>query len=147
MNVYYEISLFFILGFVEFILDLILYKNLYTNCNHLFIFYIELLFHHIIGIFTAFGWLSSNKYVLMLYVFTTISVIIQWNVMKFLGKGKCIISNNTNRLCKLEKYEKLKNWSIILKLDNYKSVKILKYIYMIFGILFAIKKINNMSKN
>lgn len=144
MNVYYEISIFFILGFIEFILDLILYKNLYTKCNHMFSFYIELLSHHIICIFTTFGWLSSNKYILLLYIFTTISVIIQWNVMRLLGKGKCIISNNTNRICKLEKYEKLKNWSIMLKLDNYNSVKIIKYIYMIFGILFAIKKLRNM---
>ncbi len=125
MNVYYEISLFFILGFTEFILDLIIYKDLYTNCKHLFTFYIELLFHHIIGFFIAFGWLSKNKYLLILYVFMNISVIIQWNVMKILGKGKCIISNNTNRICKLEKYEKLKNWSVMLKLDKSNFVKVI----------------------
>jgi hypothetical protein len=144
MQIYYELSLFFILGFIEFIIDLLLYKKLYTNCNHLFSFYVELLFHHIIGFFTTFGWLSSNKYMLILYVFTTLSVIIQWNIMRILGKGKCIITNNTNRICKLKKYEKLKTWSVMLKIDKYKSVSIIKYIYMIFGILFAIKKIKDM---
>jgi hypothetical protein len=81
---------------------------------------------------------------LILYVFTTLSVIIQWNIMRILGKGKCIITNNTNRICKLKKYEKLKTWSVMLKIDKYKSVSIIKYIYMIFGILFAIKKIKDM---
>ena len=74
-----QLSIFIILGSIAYILDISTSGNLYTHCKSLYVQPL-LLVHHIIYIFSLFGWLSNNIYILLLYILTIVSLFSHWKI-------------------------------------------------------------------
>jgi hypothetical protein len=103
MNFMTTIVLFIVLGFFSFILDIkTAPKDFYASCDTHFPILV-LLIHHIIFVFNVLGWLSYNKYILYLYVFSILIHFILWVIFK----DKCILTIYVNEKCK--NHTKLRN--------------------------------------
>ncbi len=98
MKVKTEISLYVLLGFFFYLID-INTKTYDKSCIDTGIkkmkFNLNILFHHIISTsFFHFAWLSTNPYILFFYVFFAIIVVIHWKIF-----GDCIFNIHARKQC------------------------------------------------
>jgi hypothetical protein len=106
MNFMTTIVLFIVLGFFSFISDIkTAPKDFYASCE---IHFPVLLIHHIIFVFSLLGWLSYNRYILYLYLFTILIHFILW----FIFKNECVLTMYMNEKCKTN--TKLRNVLLFL---------------------------------
>ena len=94
------IILIFLGGFLSYLIDIYTSPtNYYKKCIKKPEFHAKLLFHHIIVIFIFFGWLSNNKYLLMIYLFVPIILIMHWKT----NNNRCAMTETVNSMCGLDK--------------------------------------------
>lgn len=115
-------------------------KNYYKPCEKKIKIQLLQLGHHFLNIFAQFAWLSNDKTILYIYAFTPILVILHW----LTNKGNCVVSQLVNKYCKLDGYE-FRELFNITEIDKYKHFSTIRYIYILFAWLIAIKKLRNIN--
>lgn len=132
----YENLIFIVLFAISFVGD-ITHKYTHNKCV-LTTKVVALLFiHHIINNFLNFGWLFSNRKLLVLYILTVIGVYIQFA----LNDHKCVLTQLENKLCNYRKYELFND---IFKMLGIKKGAGIYFIHglRLTGVLIAIYKLN-----
>lgn len=125
-----EILLYIFIGFLVYLYDI--FKTKYDkDCTNTFrkkiYFNINVLIHHIVASsFLTFGWLSTNKTILIWYFIIAVYIYSHWKLLD----NQCIISINASDLCN-------GNYNfytpIILPYDTrFRSLILLFVIYKIF---------------
>ena len=103
MNYYWTIIVIFLSSLTSFYFDK--YKNCFNRTVDQDIFNSlsslksnSLLFlHHLLNIFANFGWITTSKPILYLYIFAPIVTAFHW----ITNNGKCSLTEDYNRLCGL----------------------------------------------
>ena len=96
MLVINELKILIFLSFLSFLNDISSSKKkYYEKCISNINFHIVLLLHHFISVFTILGWLSSNKYILIFYVFTVVTIFVHCFIHK-----KCLLTKYIQKNCK-----------------------------------------------
>lgn len=127
MNLYDELKILLIVGLLSLVLDISTSKKIYNKCIQKKQFLAFLFFHHIISVFTIIGWLSSNKKVLLCYVFVLIIIFLHWR----LNDDKCYSTDYINNLCKIN--IKLRDFYYFLRLKN--QMKIITYSFAFIALI------------
>jgi hypothetical protein len=87
------------LGIFSFIYDFYMNKKEYQNCKKKFFTFLIKFLHHIFCSFLYFGWIFSDKNILILYIITLfVTVIVQ-----SLNNNKCPSTQYVNKNCNLSK--------------------------------------------
>ena len=84
-----DLSVIFILGILFFIIDIKTFHYCTTNV------YPTLLVHHILNVFAQFGFLCTNKTLLIFYLFAPILVMVHWKT----NNNKCFLTEMVNKEC------------------------------------------------
>jgi hypothetical protein len=92
-----DIVLIFKIGFLAYLLDILTAKDLYKNCKYPVTNQVELLFHHVLYIFSLTGWLSDNKTLLKIYVVSTILYFTHW----YFNNNNCRFTEMTKKDCNI----------------------------------------------
>jgi len=101
-----DLLLLILLGICAYLLDIKTSNNLYKNCNNLST-QSFLLFHHFIYMYSLFGWLSNNIYILLINIIIIISMLLHWytnnNICNWTEqiKQKCNSNQNLRTFIKL----------------------------------------------
>ena len=132
MKIEYEILFFLILSTLSYIFD----NQKCNNGN------IILWSHHSLNIFANFGWLSNNKYILLIYLFAPIITIIHW----LTNNNKCFLTEMHNSICKNDNkmFNDLFNIIGLKKLEWWNKWG--HYLYLIIAWFITIHKVNNIYK-
>jgi hypothetical protein len=125
-----QLSIFIILGSIAYILDISTSENLYTKCKSLYTQPL-LLIHHIIYIFSLFGWLSNNIYILVLNIITIISLFLHWKI----NNNLCTWTESIKKDCNIK--QNLRTFIKIL-FPNYKDKNRVKQKFYLSFVLFII---------
>ena len=136
-----EISIYFILGYLVYLKDLNDNIEDYRNCGTNIIFHINLLAHHVLSIFIMFGWLSNNKYVLLVYC---VSVSVTLGIS--LVKTSCPLTVWNNDMCQLPKNKPFYNLPYILGWYQSKFTKNI-VIAMVLTVSYCIYKLRKITIN
>jgi hypothetical protein len=129
------------LGFFSFILDMkTAPEDFYSSCDTYFPILV-LLIHHIIFIFNILGWLSYNKYILYLYVFSILVHFILWIIFK----DKCILTIYINEKCK--RHTRLRNFVFLttekLKLNLNRTIQKIIYSLTTAYVIYKLTLLKN----
>ncbi len=92
---------------------------------------INLSFHHFISVFANFGWLYTNKKILITNLILVLTILIGWLICK-----GCLLTKHFNNLCGYKHYEMFHDLFYYL---NLKQVHVFYYITVIIIILNKIK--------
>jgi hypothetical protein len=109
-----------IIGFLSYLYDICkddYYKDCITDIN----IQVSLLLHHIFNIYTQFGWLSNNKYILFSYLLIPIGVLIHWRN----NNNKCVYTQIVNKHCNIPENNLFRDiWYLlgIKELKNYDQI-------------------------
>lgn len=115
-----------LMGFLSYLADISTApKNYYRKCINKASFNLKLLLHHIIVMFIFFGWLSNNKYLLMIHAFIPFILIIHWKT----NNDRCIMTEDINNMCGLDKDEYIRDFLYII---GFKKTKYYDTVYKIF---------------
>jgi hypothetical protein len=126
------------LGIFSYLIDILTAsKDYYQKCINNKLFHIELLLHHIIVIFIFFGWLSNNKYILLIYLFIPIILISHWKM----NNNRCKITEDVNNLCDLDKDEYIRDFLYIVGLKKTKYYDSFYKFFLIFTFIYVIYKL------
>ena len=103
---------------VTLILSIIFYDIDYNKCNkgNLILF-----IHHYIDIFNHIGWLSNNRTILLIYLFTPILILIHW----LTNHNLCILTEIHNKICNNKIDKPFNNIFHYLNIDTTTHVMIL----------------------
>jgi hypothetical protein len=85
-----------------------------------------LIIHHILSIFTYFGWILNDKNFLQIYLFVPPLVAMHW-----LMNSNCILSEMTNDVCEWRKTKYLNDLVQQMNLKRKSFMDIVKYHYII----------------
>lgn len=120
-----------LLGILSYLLDISTApKRYYSKCINKTKFHLKLLLHHTIVMFIFFGWLSNNKYLLIIYVFIPFILIIHWKT----NNNRCVMTEDVNNMCGLDKDEYIRDFLYII---GFKKTKYYDPVYKIF-LLFTL---------
>jgi hypothetical protein len=117
-----DLSVIFVLGLVFFIIDIKTFKYCTTDV------YPILLLHHVVNIFAQFGFLCTDKNLLLIYLFTPILVMLHWKT----NKNKCILTQMVNKQCGY-KHMYFRDIWFLLGFKNIPNYGQLHYIYLSFA--------------
>jgi hypothetical protein len=96
-----------------------------------------LLLHHVGNCFLLYGWLFSNKVILLLHIFTVIGTAIYWKV----NNNRCDLTIYINRECGFPENAPFHD---LLDMSGLKSVpmwnEIGHYIFIVLGCLISVYK-------
>lgn len=109
-----------VIGFFSYLYD-ICKDDYYKYCIKDISIHFHLLLHHIFNIYTQFGWLSNNKYILFSYLLIPIGVLIHWRN----NNNKCIYTQHVNKQCNIPENNLFRDiWYLlrIKKLKNYDQI-------------------------
>jgi hypothetical protein len=134
-NEMYKIYLLFLIGIVYFIHDYYTYKYKYKNCNNKFFVFFMLLIHHLFVSFLYFGWIFTNRNILIFYIITIFITIISQTV----NENKCPSTLYININCNMPK---MKQFRDILHFNNVKTKNTYNLI-ILSCFLIAIYKLSN----
>jgi len=95
MNYKYEFLIMFILSILSFSFDIYTEKGHYLRCRQIVLTYLILYVHHILYAYALFAWMSSNKYILLVYLIMLPLIFVLWQF----NDGNCILSVEVNRRC------------------------------------------------
>lgn len=94
--------------------------------------------HHIIGTIANFGWLSTSKIFLSLFICINIIIIIHW----FTNNNKCLATEYLNQLCGKPNDHLFPDFFFIIGLKKYNFWNNwASYLYYILTLLYAAYKI------
>ncbi len=110
MTLVIDLFIFVVGGMIEYVVDVS--NNKYDSDNSL-LTHTTLLFHHIISFFGNFGWISSNKVVLAIFVLSPAVAGIHWHF----NEGECCLSKYINKVSNKPKDHEFKEMSYILGMD------------------------------
>ena len=123
-----DLLIFLLIGIVFFLVDVTTFE--YNNKS----VYPILLLHHVINIFAQFGFLASDKRLLLLYVFAPIVTIAHWKT----NNNQCVLTETVNRNCNLPPDTKFRDIWYLLGVKNLKNYDALHYGYLIVAWVIAI---------
>ena len=97
-----------------------------------------LLLHHYLQLFSNFGWLFNNKYILIYYIFIPFITILHW----YTNNNKCILTQIINKLCNNNEDVYFNDIFNMIGLKKYNIWNdYLHYIYLLFVIFYTIYKL------
>ena len=134
--IFHDFLIYILIGFIVYIIDLAKSVGLYKYCYVNPLFHLNLLIHHIISVFILFGWLSNNKYILILYVIVCMSTGIGWAVFK-----SCLLTDLNNYICKLPKKTEFNNILNLLQIKKLKHSTEYQSFYMVFTAVISLMRI------
>jgi hypothetical protein len=140
---YKELFIFILLGTVSYILDIITApKDYYTACIHKTSVHLEIWLHHILNMFSQFGWLCQSKTLLYVYLIAPIIVLIHWRT----NNNQCFLTERINSTCNLQDNEMFRDWWSLLGLKKYSWYDSTHKFYLIIGWCIAVYRLNKMNQ-
>lgn len=140
MSILKDFIPFIILGCVSYILDITTAaKGYYSKCGMLKmpLVHSELLLHHILNIFSQFGWLSNSRTVLMLYILAPILVLAHWGT----NNNACYLTQRINEKCGLPEHIQFRDWWGLLGLKGFKWYSAAHKTFLLIGWCIAFWKL------
>lgn len=121
-----DLIIFLTIGIAFFLIDVSTFN--YTDKS----VYPILLIHHIINIFAQFGFLASDKRLLLIYIFAPIFTIIHW----ITNDNKCVLTQMVNERCGT--HMQFRDIWFLLGFKKLKHYDTLHYAYLIVVWIIAI---------
>ena len=138
MSVFKQFIPFIILGCISYTLDLSTApKDYYSKCANDSVVHIELLLHHILNMFSQFGWLSNSRVVLILYTLAPIIVLGHWGT----NNNKCYLTQRINEKCGLPENVMFRDWWSLLGLKGFKWYSTAHKTFLVIAWCIAIYKL------
>ena len=135
-----DFYIFICLVIFSYVMDIATSNGIYKKCIHSPIFHIDLFFHHLINIFSQFGWLSSNIYVLYVYLTVPIVVLIHWKT----NQNRCVLTERTNKMCDIpDGY--FRDWMELVGIKKQTWYDTFHMSFLITGWCIALWKIRNIT--
>jgi len=134
-----QVIIFILLGILSYLIDI--YSSplaYYSKCINNLQFRLKLLLHHIIVMFIFFGWLSNNKYILILYSLIPPILLIHWK----LNNNRCIMTQTVNNMCNLDKDEYIRDFLYLIGLKKTSYYDPLYKGFLVFSFFFVLYKLN-----
>ncbi len=133
-----------IFSLVIFSIDILSPKNIIcfksANKNKKYKIFILLLSHHILQVFTHFGWIFNNKKILVFYIILPFLTLYHWKT----NNNTCTLTENFNKLCNKPKGTLFNDIFKLLGMKKYNLWNnYLHYAYLFFVIFIALYKINS----
>jgi hypothetical protein len=136
-----DLTYIILLGFLSYLADISTApKNYYKKCINKVNFNVKLLFHHIIIMFIFFGWLSNNKYLLVLYAFIPFILIIHWKI----NNNRCVMTEDINSMCGLDKDEYVRDFLYLIGFKKSKYYDPFYKTFLLFTFVYVIYKLYKM---
>lgn len=136
-----DLTYIILLGFLSYLADISTApKNYYKKCINKVNFNVKLLFHHIIIMFIFFGWLSTNKYLLVLYAFIPFILIIHWKI----NNNRCVMTEDINSMCGLDKDEYVRDFLYLIGFKKSKYYDPFYKTFLLFTFVYVIYKLYKM---
>ena len=134
MNYLHTIIFIFALSTVSYYIDRYRYCKNGTFKSSLLLF-----IHHLLNIFANFGWVTTSIPVLYFYLFAPVITALHWAT----NKGKCILTQEYNRMCGLPDDLPFNDMFNIIGLKEYNWWNnIGHYIYLGLALALALYKVN-----
>ena len=136
-----DLTYIILLGFLSYLADISTApKNYYKKCINKVNFNLRLLVHHIIIMFIFFGWLSNNKYLLVLYTFIPFVLIIHWKI----NNNRCVMTEDINSMCGLDKDEYVRDFLYLIGFKKSKYYDPFYKTFLLFTFVYVIYKLYKM---
>lgn len=133
-----NLLLIFLGGLLSYLLDISTApKNYYKKCINNPEFHAKLLLHHIIVIFIFFGWLSNNKYMLIIHLFLPLILMMHWNT----NNNRCAMTETVNNMCGLDKDEYIRDFIYLIGLKKSKYYDPFYKIFLLFTFIYVMYKL------
>ena len=130
----FELSLIVLFGVLFFMIDINTFD--YSDKS----VYPLLLTHHIINVFSQFGFLCNDKYLLIAYIFAPIIVIGHW----LTNNNKCVLTEMVNDKCGIDSGTNFRDMWFLMGIKKLKYYDQLHYSYLIVGWIIAVIKLRRM---
>jgi hypothetical protein len=138
MSLFKHFIPFILLGCISYFLDIYTApKGYYSKCIQLPTVHAELLLHHILNMFSQFGWLSASKTILMLYIMSPILVLAHWAT----NNNSCYLTERINERCKLPKKILFRDWWSLLGLKGFKWYNAAHKSFLVVGWCIAVYRL------
>ncbi len=129
---------FIMLGCISYFIDITTaQKGYYSKCSSNMKVQLELLLHHILIMFSLFGWLSNSRSVLKVYILAPFLVISHWGT----NNNKCYLSQRINEDCELDHNEQLRDPFEILGIKKYQWWNVFHKSYLLLTLYITICKL------
>jgi hypothetical protein len=135
-----EFYIFICIVIFSYVTDIATSDGIYKKCIHSHVFHTDLFFHHLVNIFSQFGWLSSNIYVLYFYLTVPLIVLIHWKT----NENRCIWTQRTNKMCDIpEGY--FRDWMGLIGIKKQTWYDTFHISLLVVGWCIALWKIKNIA--
>ena len=129
--------LIIIVAILCYIVDVTTYKNRYKKSKNKINTHMVILIHHIIVVFSQFGWLSNDKRVLSIYLCAPLLIMFHWKT----NSNKCLMTEYVNKQCELPEGTYFNNIWVLMGVKNTHNYY---YSYLTTVWIIALIKLKNM---
>ena len=134
--------LIIIVAILCYIVDVTTYKNRYKKSKNKINTHMVILIHHIIVVFSQFGWLSNDKRVLSIYLCAPLLIMFHWKT----NSNKCLMTEYVNKQCELPEGTYFNNIWFLLEVEKKIHLFISILILRLWIVLILWKNFNKYMK-